>query len=80
MLVLLKIFNCAFHKLILNSRKSSEELVITVQNFVKLVGFKVQILSRVHAFVVLRSGGCNEAMFFSEFGRQYIMRAKYLGL
>jgi hypothetical protein len=66
LLVLLKIFNCAFHKLNFISRKPSEEIVITVQNFVKLVGFKIQILSRVHAFVFLRSGGCYEVMSFSE--------------
>jgi len=30
------------------------------------VGFKIKILSRVHAFVVVRSGGCHEAMSFSE--------------
>jgi hypothetical protein len=41
-------------------------MVITVQNFLKLVGFKFQILSRVHAFVILRSCGCHEAMSFNE--------------
>jgi len=55
-LVLLKIFSCGFHKLNLISRKPSEEIVFTVQNFDKFVGFKIQILSRAHAFVVLRSG------------------------